>query len=426
MVLYKKNQMDKKIILSLSTVINGGAGNYALQNHRLLLNLGYDSYLIVKDKPVIETLNVIQYPDSKGKYIFSRMKRMIWRFILDKFDYNEKYFFYNKFEQINCYSASTILNLIPQIPDIIFINWVSGFINAKLIRELSRRTKAKIYILLIDNAPITGGCHYPWDCKGYEQECASCPAIRSKIIKNLAKGNLAYKKKFIPEGVTLIAPTQSDYLRVKASSLYKSAPCFKQLEIIDEERFKPSLSKSEMKRYFNIDENKKVVFFGATFLKEERKGMNQLLQALNFIKNEEFVLLIAGTADIGIISRDHKRVGYLTEEDLIKAYQAADLFVCPSLEDSGPLMINQSIMCGTPVVAFNMGSAMDLVLTGKTGYRAEFGNVVDLAKGIDFILSLNEEEYYRMATECRTLAINSFSTFVFEMNINLMLNSNNF
>ena len=93
MVLYKKNQMDKKIILSLSTVINGGAGNYALQNHRLLLNLGYDSYLIVKDKPVNNSTNVIQYPDSKGKYIFSRMKRMIWRFILDKFDYNEKYFF---------------------------------------------------------------------------------------------------------------------------------------------------------------------------------------------------------------------------------------------------------------------------------------------------------------------------------------------
>ena len=413
--------MDKKTILNLSTVINGGAGNYALQNHRLLLNLGYDSFLIVKDKPVVDTLNVIQYPDSKGKYIISKMKRMIWRFILDKFDYNEKYYFYNRYEQINCYSASTILNMIPQTPDIIFINWVSGFINAKLIQELSRLTKAKIYILMIDNAPITGGCHYPWDCKEFEQECASCPAIRSKIIKNLAMGNLAFKKKFIPEGVTIIAPTQSDYLRVKASGLYKSVPCVKQLEIIDEERFTPSLSKAEMKRYFNIDENKKVVFFGATFLKEERKGMNQLVQAINLIENDKFVLLIAGTADIGLISRDHKRAGYLSEEDLIKAYQAADLFVCPSLEDSGPLMINQSIMCGTPVVAFNMGSAMDLVMTGKTGYRAEFGNVTDLAKGIDFVLSLSKEEYLKMTTDCRNLAMNSFSTVVFEKNIQVML-----
>jgi len=415
--------MKKKIILNLSTVINGGAGNYALQNHRLLLNLGYDSYLIVKDKPISDTVNVIQYPDSIRIKIIPKIKRMIWRFILDKFEYLDKYYFYNKFEQINCYSASIILKLLPHHPDIIFINWVSGFINAKLIRELSMLTKAKIYILMIDNAPITGGCHYPWDCKGYELECASCPAIRSKIVKNFAKGNLAYKKKYIPQGVTLIAPTQSDYLRIKASSLYKSVPCIKQLEIIDEKRFVPTQSKSEVRKFFQIDEEKKVVFFGATFLKEERKGMNQLLQAINLINNKNVLFLIAGTADIGALTCNHKRIGYLTERDLIKAYQAADLFVCPSLEDSGPLMINQSIMCGTPVVAFNMGSAMDLVLTGETGYKAEYGNVVDLAMGIDFVLSLSKEEQKKMEINCRSLAMNSFSTPVFEENIKMMLNA---
>ena len=150
--------------------------------------------------------------------------------------------------------------------------------------------------------------------------------------------------------------------------------------------------------------------------------MNLLLQVINIIKNENVVLLIAGTADIGLISLDHKLVGYLSESDLIKAYQAADIFVCPSLEDSGPMMINQSIMCGTPVVAFDMGSAMDLVLTGKTGYRAIFGDIYDMANGIYTILSLSEESYKTMALECRNLAMNSFCTNVFEHNIKNMLN----
>src|ERR1035437_371421 len=329
--------MAKKIILNLSTVINCGAGNYALQNHRLLMKLGYDSYLIVKDKPIANQDHVICYPDSKNKKVFSKLKRMILRNLLAKFDFNEKYFFYNKFEQLNCYSAKTILNLLPQKPDIILVYWVSGFINAKMLQELSKLTKAKIYILMIDNAPITGGCQYPWDCKGYENKCESCPAIQNRIVKKLAKGNLAYKLKYKVESATLIAATQVDYLRVKNSSLYKSMPCIKLFEIIDEVRFKPSESNKEMKKYFEIDENKKVVFFGATFLEEERKGMSLLVQAINLIKYDNVILLIAGIADIGVISLDHKRVGYLSESDLIKAYQAADLFVCPSLEDSGPM-----------------------------------------------------------------------------------------
>jgi len=414
--------MDRKIILNLSTVINGGAGNYALQNHRLLIKLGYDSYLIVKDKPLVNQDNVIRYPNSLMESFFSKIKRMILRNFLAHFDFNDKYFFYNKFEQINCYSAKRILNLLPRNPDVIFVYWVSGFINAKLLNELHKLTKAKIYILMIDNAPITGGCHYPWDCKGYENGCEHCPAIQNKKLMKLAKGNMAFKMKYRINTATLVVATQSDYFRVKKSNLYKSSPCIKLLEIIDEERFKPSISKTEMKKFFEIDENKKVIFFGATFLEEERKGMNLLLHVINIIKNENVVLLIAGTADIGLISLDHKRVGYLSESDLIKAYQAADIFVCPSLEDSGPMMINQSIMCGTPVVAFDMGSAMDLVLTGKTGYRAIFGDIYDMANGIDTILSLSEESYKTMALECRNLAMNSFCTNVFEHNIKNMLN----
>ena len=53
-----------------------------------------------------------------------------------------------------------------------------------------------------------------------------------------------------------------------------------------------------------------------------------------------------------------------------------------SIEDSGPMMINESIMCGTPVVCFDMGVARDLVHTGRTGYRAALRDSSDLAFGI--------------------------------------------
>lgn len=405
--------MNQKLILNLSAVVNGGAGNYALQNHRLLLKLGYDSYLMVKTVPVGQNDKVIRYPEIKWEKIIAKGRRMIWKSILKWYYFEEKYLFYNKLERINCYSASTILKQLPQKPDVIFIYWVSGFVNAKLIHDLYERTKAKIYILLIDNAPLTGGCHYPWDCQGFQNGCKSCPAVHNTMIRSLIKANLHYKLKHIPSGITLIAPTQADSARAKKSLLFRNAECIKITEVVDHERFKPPVFKKKISGYFDINENKKIILIGATFLNERRKGMKELVQALSYVKSDNIILLIAGTTDLNPLQTEHKFVGYLNEEDLIKAYQEAYIFVCPSLEDSGPLMINQSVMCGTPVVAFDMGSASDLIKTGETGYLARYADTRDLARGIDYMILLDEAEYDRMSRQCRSMAMNLFSSSTF-------------
>jgi glycosyltransferase involved in cell wall biosynthesis len=69
------------------------------------------------------------------------------------------------------------------------------------------------------------------------------------------------------------------------------------------------------------------------------------------------------------------------------------------------MMINEAIMCGTPVVSFDMGVAPDLVHTGKTGYRAKLRDSQDLATGITEILTLSEDAYNRMSYNCRELGL---------------------
>jgi len=97
-------------------------------------------------------------------------------------------------------------------------------------------------------------------------------------------------------------------------------------------------------------------------------------------------------------------------EELALAYQAADVFVCSSVEDSGPMMVNESIMCGTPVVSFDIGVALDLVFTGKTGYRAKLKDSLDLSLGIKFILELTEKKAQEIRNNCRNLALRKYST----------------
>ena len=163
--------------------------------------------------------------------------------------------------------------------------------------------------------------------------------------------------------------------------------------------------------------NKKIIFSGAVSFEEKRKGFDQLVKALEILKKDLYTkenihLAIAGNSNIEfekLLPFPYTMLGYLSHTDLPKAFQAADVFVSPSIEDAGPMMVNQSIMCGTPVVAFEIGVALDLVHNGDTGYRAKLEDCDDLANGIYSILKKNQEELRIMQKNCRKLGINKFS-----------------
>jgi len=109
---------------------------------------------------------------------------------------------------------------------------------------------------------------------------------------------------------------------------------------------------------------------------------------------------------------------------MASAFQLADVFLCSSIEDSGPQMINQSIMCGTPVVAFEMGVSLDLVITGKTGYMAKLKDSNDLAEGLFNVLSQDEANSNKLSTNCRELALDLCSPEIqFERIETIMENS---
>ncbi|QHV95270.1 glycosyltransferase [Spirosoma endbachense] len=400
-----------KIILNLSALDYSGAGKFAVDFSQLLQKNGLQSYLVVKDSKVGGE-GIIAYQDSSfdnalGKFQRKSVKKKLTD---DLFAYD--YYFYNKYETLSVVSAQKILALIPKKPDVIFIHWVTDFINAKIIHELHRLTKAKIYWLVIDNAPLTGGCHYPWTCDGYTRSCSSCPAIRADEYKWIAEKNLSFKKKYLPDDLCLITFSQSDFVRAKQSSLFRDKHVLKLVGFVDEEKFTLG-DKAAARRYFNVPADKTVLFFGASSLKEKRKGMQLLLDALTTNPTDEFTLLIAGEFPTKGLKGNVRNLGYLDEDELVIAYQAATVFICPSVEDSGPMMINQSLMCGTPVVAFDTGVAQDLVIFEQTGYRAKLADVQDLAKGIAHVVNRDVSSQVALQSRCRTMALQAYGRVAF-------------
>lgn len=411
-------------IINIATTDWDGAGIASQYLNDLFNKAGYESFLVVKNtKKIKNNVIAVKGIHEIASDFLSKLKLRVtskFRYEINKRLYNGKYYFFNKDESKSDTEANEIINTFPFKPDIIILHWTSNFINSKTIKEFADKTNARILWLMMDNAPLTGGCHYPWECEGFHSDCSDCPAILISINKKKANRNLLLKNKYLPKRLEIVTCSESDYIRAKESSLFKDKKIHKILLPVDETKFAVA-DMAKAKKHFGIAENKKVIFFGATALGDTRKGISYFIESLLILKNEfekegkqnsDLLILVAGNGNDAIsnnINIPILNTGYLNEENLIKAYQAADVFISSSLEDSGPLMVNQSIMCGTPVVSFDIGVAKDLVKNGLTGFRVKTGDSKAMAEGIKSILSLPDAEYKQISTYCRLTGMKHFS-----------------
>lgn len=372
------------------------------------------------------------YPEgiiSMETFLQSLKRRFYYKL---KFHFNIDLNFFKKIDHKYCifelnekrrpYKTTKILKRANINPELIIILFAKEFINSRNIFELYQKTQSNILWVMFDMAPFTGACHYAWECEGYKNNCGNCPGLYSSDPFDLTFKNLVYKKFYIEKtNIQIIAGSEWQYRQARESSLFKNKAIHKILISVNPDIFKP-INKQHIRREIGIPVNKKVIFFGAVGLNSARKGMKYLLASLRNLydeinrdielKNNLFIVTAGNEFDKieKNLPFEYKNLGLLDNTyGIASCYQAADIYICPSIEDSGPTMINQSLMCGTPVVSFMMGVALDLVETGKTGYLAKIKDSLDLAKGIYYVLKLKETDYNKMSENCRQLALSLYS-----------------
>jgi glycosyltransferase involved in cell wall biosynthesis len=253
---------------------------------------------------------------------------------------------------------------------------------------------------MADQDPMTGGCHYSFDCRGYQDQCGCCPQLGSTEKNDYSHEIWRRKEQYLSQiPICFIAPTSWGVNRIAQSSLFRRHRVELIPYPIDTSIFRP-IDREIARDLLHLPFDKKVIFFGATYLEDRRKGMKQLLAALerlgelidsgDWLKRDDLFLFVAGLNGKDLMSQINlpgKYSGLLNDElTLALAYQAADIFICPSIEEAGPLMIPEAMLCGAPVVAFNTGGAPDLIETMKNGYLARLGDPFDFAQGIYALL----------------------------------------
>ncbi len=388
----------------------GGAAIAANRLMEALKDNGIKAKMLVRDK---QTDNVTVVALRKS---WLRIWQFVWERIVI---WRENRFKKHNLFAVDIANTGTDITLLPEFKqaDVIHLHWINqGMLSLKNLQQIFNSNKPIVWTLH-DMWPITGICHYANDCTRYTTQCFSCPLLYKSFQKDLSyrtfrKKQLLYKN----ANITFVACSQWLENLARQSALMKGQEITNIPNPIKTNLFRPQ-NKAFTRRKLNLPTDKKLLLFSSVKITDKRKGISYLIEACKILKetHPEFC------NDLGIIivgkeSQQYKDffpfpifcIDYTSNEHaLVDLYNAADVFVSPSIQDNLPNTIVEAMSCGIPCIGFNTGGIPQMIDHLHNGYVAQHKSSEDLANGIYW--SLAESNYKTLSEEARRKAVGTYS-----------------
>lgn len=392
-------------VLHVHDVDYPATGGGAIVMHRLHVGLrkaGVDSKILCRRKKLRGAESVLIPP--AGKFL-GRLETPLRRLALRA-----------GLNDVHCLSTFKISQLaVYAEADLLHLHCIHGnFFNYLALPRLTANKTA--VFTLHDTWPYTGHCSFNYDCERWKAGCGRCPYPGNYPPIRRDSSALEWKlKKWAYDRARIVIVTLSTFQteRIKHSMLSRF-PVHQIPNGVDVDVYQPR-DREECRRLLGISQGKKVLMFAATALNMRNKGGDLLLRALQLLPEalrKKTVLLMLGDGGDALAEQagiETINLGYVFHDRLkVIAYSAADLFVQPSRAESLPLVVQESMACGTPIVAFPVGGTVDLVRPGRTGYLAKLEDPEDMARGIEQLL-VDDAARDAMSRQCRAVTIEEYS-----------------
>ena len=211
-------------------------------------------------------------------------------------------------------------------------------------------------------SPVIWTLHDMWALgdgeEGYFDETSVRGGIKGPRVQKLCMGLDKYP-------IVLTAP--SKWLADLTTDI-TGQKCWHLPNPIDFQIYSPGYQLAARRR-FGLPEEGVVILAGADSLQDERKGFDLLLEAWGQGRKNTTLALFGrngqeweGIVNLGSID---------TDEAMADAYRAADLYVHPARMENAPCQIQESLACGTPVLAFPVGGIPEMIQSGENGFLAD-------------------------------------------------------
>ncbi len=398
-----------KVLIVNTFDIQGGAARAAYRLHRALLDTGIDSQMLVQSKSSNDDTVIKLGSGTKFQSIMSKFRSRLDALPLKRYRNKTRTLFSPAWLPF-----SGVVDTIETIdPDIVHLHWICG--GMICIEDLSRIKKPIIWSLH-DMWAFTGGCHYDEGCGKYESGCYSCPMLGSKEMNDLSRNVFDRKQETFKKIDNMTVVGLSNWLAdcANRSLLFSHNRVVNLPNPLNTTEFMP-VNKEQARMILNLPLNKKLILYGAmSATSDPRKGYAELIRALETLpKNNDVELVVFGSSRPDNTSRfgfTSHYLGHLDETSLRLLYCAADVMVVPSLQENLSNAIMESLACGTPVVAFDIGGNRDLIEHKHNGYLVEPLNPTNLAEGICWVLY--SSEYAVISKNAREKVLKCFDSKV--------------
>lgn len=393
-------------ILHLNTNdLNGGAARAAYRLHTSLNTAGYDSYMLVMNKQSDER-KIIKLKQSKWIKLIDVIYDFVYKKCFTLLYRPTAYFSTNRLVV-----SSLIANIRQINPDIIHLHWVTDqFINLHDLLKL----KIPVFWSLHDMWAFTGGCHYNDTCSRYELGCNKCPLLRhSLFLPRISRKEIYSKREIYSKLNNFCMNGLSRWMMREAMASYTNTDyqIINLPNVINTNDFS-NVSQDSARCILGLPLDSKIIIFGAmNAVSDSRKGFDLLVSALNQMNNKKNIqLVIFGSSHYDDLLSDFpvKCLGHLHDDCSLKLlYSAADVMVVPSRQENLANTIMESLACGTPVVAFDIGGNSDMVDHEQNGYLAKPFDCSDLSFGISWVIY--NSNYEQLSTNARKKVLDNFS-----------------
>ena len=395
-----------RVLIINTSERTGGAAVAANRLMKALNNNGVKAKMLVRDKET-DALTVVGLPSSW---------RLRWHFLWERFVIFCRLHFSRThlFDIDIANTGSDITGLREfQEADIIHLHWINqGMLSLSDIRKILRSGKPVIWTMH-DIWPATAICHLTLDCRAFTTQCRRCRLLPGSGSDHDLAASIWQKKRQIlnDENIYYVACSRWLESEAKKSALLKGQKVTSIPNPIDTHIYKRGV-KEEARQRLGLPLDRKLILFASQRVTNENKGMSYLIEACRKLGDitQLGVVILGGHAEevVAQLPLDAWPLGYVNDEQrIVDVYNAADVFVLPSLSENLPNTIMEAMACGVPCVGFKVGGIPEEIDHRRNGYVADYRSAEDLSRGIRWILT--EADYEALSHEAIKKVVQHYS-----------------
>ncbi len=293
------------------------------------------------------------------------------------------------------FEEKIIPHLLSHSPDVVVVGNVhSASLDPACLKRIAETLPT--VVVLHDSWLLTGRCAYRGGCAKNLTGCdESCPTSGEypKLEPSRVAPAWSAKMDLIRTAPKLVLAANSEWTRrqidatADALQAHAGSPVRRPLAIrlgVPLDVFRP-LDRDSCREKLGLPKDKFILLFSCSNLADKRKGVDHLIEAIRKLDFPDLVPVCIGHND-GSTPLDLPNlvsVGYLTDiERQVMLYNAADVFVAPSLEEAFGQVFVEAAACGTPSVAYAIGGVPEALADGIVGRLAKSTDPEALAEAI--------------------------------------------